>query len=239
MKTEITDVSDTQKTIRIEIPTEIVDAEINRIARDYTKQARIPGFRPGKVPQTLVKKRFRDQIRHDVMHGLIPRAVDDALLERGLEPVDTPDITDVALEEGQPLTFTAAIETVPAFDPGDLSTITLRESATEVADAAVDQMLQRLRDQAAKYEPIDGRPVAEGDTVVLDIERTAAGEEADRHENVTVELGSPANPPDFDANLLGLNAGETKTFTIRFPESYPVPEMAGTTLRRSSFTTTV
>ena len=81
MKTEITDVSDTQKTIRIEIPTEIVDAEINRIARDYTKQARIPGFRPGKVPQTLVKKRFRDQIRHDVMHGLIPRAEDEERLQ--------------------------------------------------------------------------------------------------------------------------------------------------------------
>jgi trigger factor len=227
MKTELTDVSETHKTIRFEIPTEIVDAEIDRVARDYTKQARIPGFRPGKVPRTIVKQRFRDRILHDVMHGLIPRAVDEALQERGIEPVDTPDITDVALQEGQPLTFTAALETVPAFDPGDLSTVTLREPSTGVDEAAIDQTLQRLRQQAAKYEPVEGRPVADGDSVVLDIERRAAGEAPDRSEGVTVELGSPANPPDFDAHLVGLTPGETRTFTVRFPDSYPVPDMAG------------
>ena len=127
MKTECIDVSETRKTLTIEIPTDVVDAEINRVARGYTKQARLPGFRPGKAPQTLIKQRFREQILHDVMHDLIPRAVEEALQERGIEPVDTPNIKDVALEEGQPLTFTAAIETVPPLDPGDLSSITLRQ----------------------------------------------------------------------------------------------------------------
>ena len=227
MKAEFTDVTETRKTITIEIPSDVVDAEINRIASGYTKQARLPGFRPGKVPTTIVKQRFREQILHDVMHGLIPRAVDEALQERGIEPVDTPNIKDVALQEGHPLTFTAAVETVPPFDPGDLSTITLREGSTEVDDAAVDKALQRLRDQAAKYEPVEGRGVADGDTVVLDIERKTGAEAPDRHENVNVEIGSPANPPGFDAQLVGLNAGERKTFDITFPESYPVQEMAG------------
>src|SRR6266511_3767678 len=136
MQTEFTDVSETRKTITIEIPTDVVDAEINRIARDYTKQARIPGFRPGKVPTTIVKQRFKDQILHDVMHGLIPRAMDEALQERGIEPVDTPNIKDVALEEGQPLKFTAAIETVPSFDPGDLSSITLQDKKVTITEAA-------------------------------------------------------------------------------------------------------
>src|SRR5688500_16739912 len=138
MKTEFTDVSATQKTITIEIPVDIVDAEINRVARGYTKQARIPGFRPGKVPATLVKQRFKEQILHDVAHGLIPRAVDEALQERGIEPVDTPNIKNVALEEGQPLKFTAAVETVPAFDPGDRSAIKLHRPAAAVADDAVN-----------------------------------------------------------------------------------------------------
>ena len=227
MKTEYTDINETQKSIRIEIPTEIVDAEINRIARNYTRQARIPGFRPGKVPPTIVKQRFRDQILHDVMHGLIPRAVDEALQQRGIEPVDTPDIKDVALAEGQPLTFTAAVETVPPFDPGDLSTITLNETSADVSDAAIDQALERLRNQAAKYEPVEGRPVAEGDVIVADIDRQAPDAEPDRHEDVNLELGSPANPPDFDQNLIGLTPGESKTFTVHFPESYPVQEMAG------------
>jgi trigger factor len=228
MKTEFTDVSETRKTITIEIPSDIVAAEINKVAKDYSKQAKIPGFRPGKVPATIVKQRFKDQILHDVMHGLIPRAVEEALQERGIEPVDTPNIKDVVLEEGQPLKFTAAVETVPAFDPGELSTLAATRPPTVVADEAVDQMLQRLRERAAKFEPVEGRAIADGDTAVLDIDRTDAGQEADRHDNVSIEIGSAANPPGFDANLVGLNAGEEKTFTVHFPADYAVTEMADT-----------
>jgi trigger factor len=228
MKTEFTDVSETQKTLTIEIPSEIVDAEIARVAKGYSKQAKIPGFRPGKVPATIIKQRFKDQILHDVMHGLIPRAVDEALQERGIEPIETPDIKDVALEEGQPLKFTAAIETVPAFDPGDLSTLSAQRPATAVGGEAIEQMLQRLRERAAKFEPVEGRPIADGDTAVLDIERRDAAGEPERHDNVSIELGSTANPPGFDENLVGLNAGDEKTFTIHFPDGYPVSEMAGT-----------
>ena len=230
MKTELTDVSETQKTLAIEIPTDIVDAEIDRVAKDYSRKARLPGFRPGKVPASVVKQRFRDQILHDVMHGLIPRAVDDALQERGIEPVDTPSIKDVTLKEGQPLTFVADVETVPTFDPGDLSTITIRPAATGIDDAAVEKMLERLRENAAKYEPVEGRPAADGDTLVADIERGGDGDEKERHEGVNVEIGAPANPPGFDAELIGLEPGADKTFTITFPESYPVEEMAGTSV---------
>lgn len=228
MKTEFTDVSETQKTLTIEIPSEVVDAEIDRVAKSYSRQARIAGFRPGKVPATVVKQRFRDQILHDVMHGLIPRAVEEALNERGIEPVDTPSIKEVALREGQPLRFTADIETVPAFDPGDLSAIEVRRPPTAVADDAVDRAVERLRERAARYEPVEGRPVVDGDTVVVDIERRDANGQVDRHEGVTIGLGSPANPPGFDAELVGLSAGDRKTFTIRFPADYAVRQLAET-----------
>ena len=130
---------------------------------DYSRAARIPGFRPGKVPPKVVRQRFRDQILHDVAHGLIPRAVDEALRERGVEPVDTPDIRDVVVEEGQPLKFTASFETVPPIDPGDYSSLTLRRkrSAT-VEEPRVDQALARLRERAARYEPVEGRGVETG-----------------------------------------------------------------------------
>src|SRR5205085_772162 len=163
MKTEFTDVSETQKTITIEIPSDIVDAEINKVARDYSRQARLPGFRPGKVPATVVKQRFREQILHDVSHTLIPKAVDEALQERGIEVVDAPNIKDVDLREGQPLKFTAAIETVPSFDPGDLSTITIERRPTVIANEAIETTLQELRERAAKSEPVEGRPVGDGD----------------------------------------------------------------------------
>ena len=228
MKTELTDVTETQKTISIEIPTDVVDAEFDRVARGYTKQARLPGFRPGKVPQTLIKQRFREQILHDVMHGLIPRAVEEALQTRGIEPVDTPDVRDVDLAEGRPLKFTAAFETVPPFDPGDLSSITLRQASAQVSDEDVDDMMRRLRERAAKYETVEGRAIADDDTVALDMDRTDAAGHVDHREGVTVQLGAAGNPPGFDAQLVGLNEGDSKTFAVQFPEDYSVPELANT-----------
>jgi len=197
------------------------------VARSYTKQVRLPGFRPGKVPATLVKQRFRDQILHDVMHDLIPRAVDEALQERGIEPVDTPNIRDVALKEGQPLTFTAAIETVPTIDPGDHSSITLRRTPVTVTEDVINDTLQRLRERAAKYETIDGRPMTDGDTAQIDLHRTMPDGEVEHHRDVSVDLGSPTNPPGFAAQVVGMNVGDEKTFSIRFPDDYAGAELAG------------
>src|SRR5215471_14724554 len=137
MKADLVDVNETRKNLKIEIPSDVVDAEIDRVARDYSRRARIPGFRPGKAPTRVIKQRFKDQILHDVAQDLIPRAMDDALRERGVEPVDTPDVRDVTVEEGRPLTFTASFDTVPEFDPGDLSTISLRRPEVAIGDEAV------------------------------------------------------------------------------------------------------
>jgi len=230
MKADFVDVSDTQKTLTVEIPSDLVDAEIDRIAKGYARQARLPGFRPGKAPASVIKQRFRDQIHHDVMHGLIPKAVEAALTERGIEPVNTPNITNVALHEGQPLTFTAAVETVPAFDPGDLSSIAVTRTLTTITDTTVDQTLQRLRERAGKFEPVEARPVADGDTLVADLVRTDADGATEPHNDITIQVGAPANPPGFDANLVGLSAGETKTFDVQFPAEYTVKELAGTSV---------
>ncbi len=229
-KTDFLDVSETRKSLVVEIPSAVVDAEIERITRDYGKAARIPGFRPGKVPVRLIKQRFREQILHDVAHGLIPRAVDDALRERGVEPIDTPDIRDVLVEEGKPLKFTASFDTVPPIDPGDYSTIHLRRPPVSLDDNAVGEALQRLRDRAARYEPIEDRPAEIGDTVVVDLTRQAAEGEPDRHENVSIELGASANPPGFDEELAGLSAGAEKSFTITYPLDHALTELAGTTM---------
>src|SRR4051812_3134200 len=248
MKTEFTDVNDTRKNLVVEIESDVVDQEIDKVARDYGKAARIPGFRPGKVPAKVVRQRFRDQILHDVAHGLIPRAVDEALRERGVEPVDTPDIKDVVVEEGQPLKFTATFETVPPIDPGDYATIRLQRASLAVQDTAVQQALEGLRERSARYEPVEGRGVEQGDSVLVDLVRTSQGEpsivltdadapatdaggpKSDNHQNVTVDIGATANPPGFDEALLGLEAGAQKTFDIRYPDDYAIKELAGTTV---------
>jgi trigger factor len=236
MKAEFVDVNETRKNLVVEIESDVVDAEIDKVSRDYSKAARIPGFRPGKVPAKVVRQRFRDQILHDVAHGLIPRAVDEALRERGVEPVDTPDIRDVVVEEGQPLKFTATFDTVPPIDPGDYSTIRLHRASTQVTDASVDQAIAGLRERSARYEPVEDRGVAAGDSVLMDLVRTAAAEAegeptSDTHQNVTVDIGAPANPPGFDQQLAGLTAGGTKTFDVEYPADYAIKELAGTTVR--------
>jgi trigger factor len=239
MKTEFIDLTETKKNLVVEIPSTVVDAEIEKVSRDYSRAARIPGFRPGKVPAKVVRQRFRDQILHDVAHGLIPRAVDEALRERGVEPVDTPDIRDVVVEEGQPLKFTATFQTVPPIDPGDYAAVVLRRKSVTVESETVEQALERLRDRAARYEPVEGRGVESGDSVVLDMKRTAQAEAAeggdepstDRHDNVTVDIGASANPPGFDEQLAGLQVGEQKAFDITYPDDYAVQELAGTTVR--------
>jgi trigger factor len=235
MKTEIVDVNDTRKNLRVEIAPDVVDAEIDRITRDYSRKARIPGFRPGKAPARVIKQRYKDQILNDVVHDLIPRAVDDALRERGVEAVDTPDIRDVTVDEGQPLTFTASFDTVPAFDPGDYTTIALKRTSSNVDEAAVDLAMQRLRERAARFEAVEGRGVDHGDTLTVDLTRLADGK-PDTHENVSVELGAKANPPGFDEQLLGLEANATKSFDILYPADYTIGELAGTSV---SYTVTV
>ena len=232
MKTEFADLSETKKSVAVEIPSDIVDAQIERIARSYSRQARIPGFRQGKVPATLIKKRFREQILHDVAHDLIPRAIDEVLRERGLEPVDTPDVKDVSLDEGQALTFTATFETLPPIDPGPLNSISLRRPAVTLEDNAVETTLTQLQNRAARFEPVEGRAVDEGDTVTLDVDRkaTAEGEKDDHHHDVVVEIGAKANPPGFDDNLKGLEPGAEKSFTIHYPDDYAVKELAGTSM---------
>ena len=156
MKVEYTDVSDTRKSLSVEIPPDVVEHEVERVTRDYARSLKLPGFRPGKVPTRVVRQRFKQQILHEVAHDLIPRAVDDALRERGVEPVDTPDVKDVSIDEGRPLTFTAAIETAPPIDPGALDTITLRRPPVTVDTADIDRTLERLRDAQARFEPVDG-----------------------------------------------------------------------------------
>jgi trigger factor len=173
MKTEFTDVSETQKTITIEIPSEVVDAEIDKVARDYSKQARLPGFRPARCRHGREAAVPRSDPPRRLAHAH-PEGGDEALQERGIEPVDTPNIKDVDLREGQPLKFTAAIETVPPFDPGDLTTISLERRPTVSPTRRSSRHCSGCANRAAKSEPVEGRPVADADTVVLDIERKDA-----------------------------------------------------------------
>lgn len=232
MKTDLVDINDTRKNLLVEVPSAVVDAEIEAVVRTYARRARIPGFRPGKAPSRVVKQRFKEQILHDVAHELVPRAVDEALRERGVEPVDTPDIRDVNVEEGRALTFTASFDTVPAFDVGDYTGLTLRRQRVQVGEEAVAQAIDRLRRRAARYEPVEGRGAADADIVTVDLERregpAGSGNAPRTVKDATIEIGARGNPPGFDEHLLGLEPGASASFESRYPADHASQDLAGT-----------
>ena len=235
MKADIVDVNETRRDLTIEVPAEAVAEAIGHAAAKLARQARIPGFRPGKVPLNVIKQRFKPQIMQDVAEHLVSKAVGDTLTERGIEPIATPDIKDLVLEEGRPMTFKASFDVVPSFDPGDLSTIQATEPSRAVADDAVTQSLDRLRERNARFEAVESGVVEAGHTVVVGLERRGTDKdgkqgEVDTHDQVNIELGAPSNPPGFDDHMIGMAAGTSKSFTITYPADYAMPELAGGTV---------
>jgi trigger factor len=237
MKTELIDVTTTQKQLVFEIPADTVEAAMQRVTRDYTKSARIPGFRPGKAPTAVVRTRYKEQITQDMMQELIPHTVDEAMRERALDPVDAPDIRDVSHADGEPLKFTAVFETVPPIDVFDYADLQLRKQPIGVEDQAVESMLARIAERSARLEGVEGRATEGGDVLTVDVTRTtlsSPSEEAvqrtgksETNTDVTYEIGAASNPPGFDAHVTGLVPGDQRTFTIRFPEDYAAADLRG------------
>ncbi|MDQ3169661.1 MAG: trigger factor, partial [Acidobacteriota bacterium] len=226
----------------MEIPTDLVEAEIVRVADTYGKTAKIPGFRPGKVPTHIVRQKFKDAILHDVMHAMIPRAIDDVLREQAIQPVDSPDVTDVVVEEGKPLSFKATFETLPSIEPGAYEGVSLMRKAAVLEVGEIDKTLSRLRQRSARFEPVEDRGSELGDTLLVDVVRTprqklivmpgetSQPEKPENMENVSIELGSPANPPGFDDNLIGLKSGDERAFDTRYPEDFTIEELRNQTV---------
>jgi trigger factor len=232
MKSELVDVNETRRDLSIEVPSDVVDAAIGQAAARLGKSARIPGFRPGKVPSTVIRQRFKPQIMQDVAEYLVSSSVGEALVEKGVEPIGTPDIKDLVLEEGKPLTFKASFDVVPSFDPGDLSTIEATEPSRAIEEDVVNQSLERLRERNARYEAVETGVVEPGHTVVVSLERKGTDKEgkegeAEKHDQVNIELGAPSNPPGFDAEVTGMTPGTSKSFTLSYPDDYAIPELAG------------
>ncbi|MDE2906623.1 MAG: trigger factor [Acidobacteriota bacterium] len=230
MKSELRDVGACRKELAVEVPATTVDAAIERISRRYGRSVKVQGFRPGKVPARVVRARFHDRILRDVAQDLIPAAVDEAVAEHELQPVATPEIRDVEVDDGKPLTFTALLETVPDVDPGDYSAFTLRQKPVTVDAGTVEQAVERLRQGRAQLEPVTERPAERGDVLTIDLERRLPdqpGAAPEHLQGVRVEIGGDANPPGFDDELVGLEAGATRSFTVTHAENDAVRRLAG------------
>jgi len=232
MKTEFTDVSDTQKTITIEIPSDIVDAEIARVAKGYSREVKLPGFRPGKVPLEVVKKRFKDEILGEAAEAIVNKVVFDELDGRGLKPLAPPRVEEVKLEEGQPMSFKAVFETLPLVELPDWKGLRVTARGPKVADEDVLKEIDRMREEAARYDAVEEeRQTHSGDFVLLDLVWSPLdGGKGGRDENALIEIGNAGNHKDMNAGLEGLRVGETKAIEVAWGED-AAPAIAGKTVR--------
>ena len=230
-KFNVEDVSPIERRIKVEVEPERVQAELDRTYRALSRQVRVPGFRPGKVPRRILEARFASQVEGEVVQNLVEQSYQLALVEHPeLFPVAPPRVNSDELKPGEPFRFQASVEVKPKLDPKDYEGLSLKKQKVEIADAQVDAEVEKLRQSMASLEPIEGRTVAEkGDFAQVHYQgaidgKAFAGAKAD---NVTVEIA----PGDFGEGnveaLAGASVGETREVPHTFPKDHRLAELAG------------
>ncbi len=231
MKAELTDISTVKKRFEIEIPEHIVTDEITAVARKFAKQARVPGFRPGKAPLGVIKTRYRDDIISEMYQHLLPHYFSDAVREKNLSVVDSPEFQEVVYSKGAPLHFKAVFEIYPTLDITNHADIPIEEVATEVTEEEVDATLERMVEERAEMTPVaEDRAVGEGDFVEISFTGTLEGEADDdalAAEKALCEIGGNTTIKEFTENLTGARAGEDKTFGVKYRDDHPEAKLAG------------
>lgn len=232
MITSYVEESPTKKSLTLEIPAEDVARETDRNARELARKIRLPGFRPGKAPVEMIKKRFAEEIKGEVLESLIQDAVTSALREKELVPLGRPHIEDLKFEPGAPLSFRVDLEVRPRVAPKEYRGLKVPAESTEPTAEEIDRLLGRIREGHATYEPIEGRPAADGDFALVDIHGSypnGDGKDFDA-EKVLIEIGGAETMPEMSGNLRNAEAGTTVTFQKSFAADAPDPDFAGKTV---------
>ncbi|HYM10521.1 MAG TPA: trigger factor [Bryobacterales bacterium] len=218
--------------LEITVPPEAVEQETERVITKIRSRARIPGFRPGKAPASMVRLRFSEEIRKEVMEALIPRHLYQQIELDGLHPVGTPDVSDVHFEPGEPLRFKAEFEVLPQFDLQEYRGLPVEYDEPDATAEEINAELERIREKHAVYRNLDPRPLADGDIGVIRLESksTPPGLAPIRQDELTVEIGGEDTLPAFTENLRGLSPGDKKDIEVTYPEDYGERKLAGKTV---------
>lgn len=244
------EVSESRRVFQIEIPSEEVEKKRVAVIRNYAHRAAIPGFRKGRVPESVVAKKFAEAIREDILDQLIPEALSEAIREKNVEPLGRPRIEDLKFEEGAPLAFKVNVDIRPAIEPGNYTGVEVHDVSVEPAPEEIEQMLTRLAESHAEFLPIEGRAAKDGDYAIVDIAHrfvddaapllyTGAGEAVpasdsagswEKSEKLTLEVGDPEAMPEINTALRGATPGQSPAFRKKFAEDFPNEKYRGKTL---------
>ena len=235
-KTDTTN-KDIKREISVEIPAAEVARETEVQIQRYQKSARLPGFRAGHVPASIIKQRFGDGLKNDVAEALIPKYFRREAEKLGLIPVSQPRVTDLHMHEGEPLTFKATFEVLPEIQVEGYKDLRADKPEIVVSDEEVEQALASLREQHATYTTVEGRPLAEGDfaQASMDGKPKDGADVAEAKANpvhmddVLIEMGGKNTVAEFSQNLIGASAGDERTFDVVYPEDIQDKRLAGKT----------
>ena len=228
MQVSVESVSTLERRMTVGLPTAHIEAEVDKRLQRTAKEVRLDGFRRGKVPMQVVRQRFGAGVRQEVLGDLINRAYFEALQQQKLQPAGMPTIDAKGGETGNDFEFVATFEVFPEIALGDFGALEITRLEGEVGEEDVDQMLETLRQQQARFEPVD-RPAQKDDQVVIDFDGFKGGEafEGGKGENSTLILGSGQMIPGFEDGIVGMKAGEEKTIALAFPDDYHSEELKG------------
>lgn len=225
------DLSPIRKSVEVEIPAELLSREADRVTGEFRRQARIDGFRPGKVPPGVVRNRFAKEIQEEVVSRVLGKSFRDVVREKGLEPVGEPQLQHLdPFIEGAPMKYTALFEIKPQIELAEYRGLEAEEPAIEVTDTDIDSMIERLRDQASHYRVESERGAEEGDFAVIEIVSSGEGVES-KSDSGHVKIGEEGPLPELHEALRGKRAGETVTFEKHHGEDAGPEEWLGKVIR--------
>jgi trigger factor len=217
-----------RRELDLEIPAEDVQKAVERVAREFARVARVPGFRPGKAPIPLIRRRFADDIKGEVLQTLLPEQIEKAVKDQKLIPITQPHVDRVDYAEDKPLKFHATFEVLPEFDLGEYKGLEVEVDAAKVTDEDVDKFVNDMRERAATFVPVEGRAVENGDHAQLKLVGTPlAGGEPLQADNVLCNIGAEETLEAFTRNLTGAQPGEHRRFEVDYPADYPDTKLAG------------
>lgn len=217
--------------LEVTVPLDEVEKEQAEALAGVTAKVRLPGFRPGKVPPGLVKTRFAADIRQKVLDKLIPKALNEAVERENLRVVSRPDIVELKWDaDDEPLRFKAVFEVSPSIELGEYRGLVVKYSEPVVSDEDVTGRVEEIRDSKAEYINIDPRPAEDGDYVLVNLKSIAGAEKPVERDDLSLKIGDKDALPAFNENLTGMTPGETKEFTVTYPENYAEESLSGKTV---------
>ena len=220
-----------RRQLDLEIPGPEVEKTAERVARDLARIARVPGFRPGKAPVSLIRRRFAEDIKGEVLEKLVPEYLEKAVTDQKLSMVTRPQLDQVDWVEGGGVKFRASFEVLPEFELGDYKNVPVEVPAMDLTEAEVDRALEEMRERAAKYVPVEGRALQDGDYAVLQLTGVPSdGGAPIRAENVLCHIGSQETVEAFTQNLRGAQPGEERKFEAVYPADFPDARLKGKTV---------